>query len=166
MTQTAINEKETAKAEAAKKLAADLAEEKALNEGKTGKGTRVHIGYTRGKNSQRIKYEAFDTDQPDTVPSTIAEFAELTKVDGKMLDEGVIVSMLVDGYNSAQYANASDPIQEFVNPAWPAEIAKSFKVAVKNVALGANIALEAAVAIVKPAVEANFEKQKSGQASA
>lgn len=154
MTQTAINDKEAIKAAAKAKLEADTAEEKKLNEGRSGKGTRKTIGYTRGRSTQRIVYEAFDTDQPETLPTTQKEFMELSGIS----DEPLIVAFLIDGHNSYQYGNASDPVSEFVNPAWNSEMQSRFKVAVKNYATATEVELSTAVDLIKPGFEAAHAK--------
>jgi hypothetical protein len=77
MTQAALSDKEQ-KAEALKARSADMDKrEKALNEGKSGVGTRYFLAMTRGKNPQEIKFEAFDDAQPDTLPKTIKQFLEV-----------------------------------------------------------------------------------------
>jgi len=40
------------------------------NAARTGVGTRVRIGQTRGKNPLVISWEAFDESKPDTLPTT------------------------------------------------------------------------------------------------
>lgn len=149
MTVAAQTEKEAAKAAAKAKEAADLAEEKRLNEGRTGKGTRATVGYTRGKGSQRIIYESFDESQPDTLPTSLDEFMSLSKV----RDEAAIVSLLIDGFNSLAYSNASDPVGEFANPAWDAETTTRFKNAVKNYVAATGTSVEDAAALIRPGID-------------
>lgn len=151
MTQAAQTDKEALKAAAKAKLEADTAEEKRLNEGRTGKGTRATVGYTRGKGSQRIIYESFDESQPDTLPSSLDEFMSLSEVK----DEKAIVALLIDGFNSSQYANASDPISEYANVAWPDEVQKQFKVSVRNLVNATNgvLSLEAAATVIRTEID-------------
>ncbi len=87
MTTAALEDKEAIKKAKEAKQEADLAEEKSLNANRTGKGTRIAIGYTRGKGSQRVKYEAFDEALPETLPVSIAEFMELAKVESSFLPD-------------------------------------------------------------------------------
>lgn len=122
-----------------------------INAARTGKGTRVKVGSTRGKNPQVISFENFDEGKPETLPLTLSEFMEVTKVS----DEKVIVSMLIDGFNSQAYTNASDPVAEFVNPAWSDEVQKQFRIVVRNYANATGVSLEQAVALIKPGIEAS-----------
>jgi hypothetical protein len=126
------------------------AEATAENAKRSGKGTRVKVGSTRGKNPQPISFENFDEEQPDTLPKTLSEFMEITKVS----DENVIVSYLVDGFNAQMYTAASDPIAEFVNPAWDEDTRKGFRIVVRNYAQNAKVSIEDAVALIKPGIEA------------
>ena len=41
------------------------------NAKRSGVGTRVRVGQTRGKNPQVISWEAFDESQPDTLPKGV-----------------------------------------------------------------------------------------------
>ena len=119
-----------------------------LNEGKTGKGTRTMLGMTRGRNPQEIQYEAFDESQPDTLPKTLSEFMEVAKV----TDEPAIVSFLIDGFNSAQYTAASDPVAEFVDASWPDDVQKQFRIVVRNYSNATGVSIEDAVALIKPGI--------------
>lgn len=122
-----------------------------LNAGKSGKGTRFVLANTRGKGSVQIKYAAFDSDVVGSLPETVSEFMDLSGV----TDEGELVSFLITGFNDASYKRASDPVSEFVNPAWPNEIAESFKLAVKNL-VKAGLDIDKVVAMVKPGIDASF----------
>lgn len=126
------------------------------NKTRTGKGTRIRVGQTRGKNPQVISWEAFDDAQPDTLPATLAEFMEISGVK----EEPSIVGMLIDGYNNQAYSSASDPIKEFVNPAWDEETVSRFRIVVRNYAANAEVSLEDAVALIKPGVEKAFASRK------
>lgn len=157
-----LDEKEARK-EALKARSEAMGKKEAeLNAGRTGKGTRAAVGMTRGKNPQEVTYEAFDETQPDTLPKTLSEFMDLTKVS----DENVIVSYLIDGFNSASYDAASDPIKEFVNPAWSDEMQKQFRIVVRQYASGASIPIEDAVALIKPGIEAAHAKAQASTAPA
>ena len=163
--ETQVNEKEAAK-EALKAREKDMAErEKKLNEGRTGKGTRVFLGMTRGRNPQEIQYEAFDESQPDTLPSDLNDFMQLYKAQHKVdVTEAQVVSFLIDGYNSANYTAASDPIAEFVDASWPEELQKQFRTVVRNYSSGASISIDDAVALLKPGFVAAAQKLASQSA--
>ena len=149
----------TAEQKAAKeRLSAEVkaAEEKATAENATrsGKGTRVSVGMTRGRNPQVISFEEFDDVLPETLPTTLSEFMEVAKVQ----DEKLIVEYLIDGFNSAQYTQASDPVAEFVDATWPEEVQKAFRLVVRNYAANANVSIEDAVALIKPGIVASQKK--------
>lgn len=126
------------------------AKEKELNASRTGKGTRVKIGATRGKNSQEIQYEAFDESLTDTLPVSVDEFMSLTGVN----DEKVLLGYLIDGFNAANYTAASDPVAEFIEPTWDDETKKQFRLVVRNYASGAGVSLDDAVKLIKPGIVA------------
>jgi hypothetical protein len=130
------------------------AREEKLNEGKTGKGVRTFLGMTRGRNPQEIQYEAFDDSKPDTLPTTLSEFMEVAKVQ----DEKVIVSYLIDGFNSAAYTAASDPVAEFVDASWSDEVQKQFRLVVRNYSNATGVSIEDAVALIKPGIMASQKK--------
>lgn len=145
----------------AKQTEVDSINEKRLVDGpeKDGKVTRVYpkgtllrMGQTRGKNPQIVVWEAFDESLPETLPVNLKEFMELTKV----ADEKSILSFVIDGFNSAQYTAASDPIAEYVNPAWPDDVQKQFRMAVRSYSNSADASIEDAVALIKPGVEKKF----------
>ena len=120
---------------------------------RSGKGTRVRVGQTRGKNPKVISWEAFDTDKPETLPTTADEFMTLTGT----ADEKVFVGYLVDGYNASQYAAASDVLSEYVEANWPDSLAKQFKLAVNNYVNAAGVSVDDAVKLLKPAIQKSFE---------
>lgn len=151
-----LDEKEARKEAIKARSEAMAAKEKTLNEGRTGKGTRAAVGMTRGKNPQEVTYEAFDESQPDTLPKTLSEFMDLVAEEHKT--EQAIVGFIVDGYNSAMYSAASDPIAEFVNSAWPKELQTQFRMVVRNYSTGANLPIEDAVKLIKPGIEAAYQK--------
>lgn len=139
---------EAAKSE--QEIALEAAETKATetNKARTGKGTRIKVGQTRGRNPQVISYEVFDESQPDTLPKTLSEFMEIAKVS----DENIIVSYLLDGYNSANYVQASDPVAEFVEASWPDDVQKQFRLVVRNYSNATGVSIEDAVALIKPGI--------------
>jgi len=140
----------TDEAKTEQELALEAAEAKATetNSARTGKGTRVKVGQTRGRNPQVISYEVFDESNPETLPKTLTEFMDISKVS----DEQAIVSYLLDGYNSASYIMASDPVAEFVEASWPEEVQKQFRIVVRQYAAGAQVSIEDAVALIKPGI--------------
>ncbi len=144
----------TAQTAREKELEAAQAKAVETNKTRTGKGTRVRVGQTRGKNPQVISWEAFDDSQPDTLPATLPEFMEITKTQ----EEKAIVGYLIDGYNDAQYTAASDPIAEFVNPTWSDDVQKQFRLVVRNYSNATGVSLEDAVALIKPGIEASQKK--------
>jgi hypothetical protein len=145
-----------AKAEALKARTAEIeAEEKEANKDRSGKGTRVMISMSRGRNPVKVTYEAFDESLKDTLPTTLSEFMEITKVQ----DEPTIMEYLIDGFNSSQYTQASDPVAEYVDASWPDDIKKGFRLVVRNYAANANVSIEDAVALIKPAYLASQAKK-------
>jgi hypothetical protein len=155
MSPVADVEKETAKEDAKKRSEEMAAEEKKLNEGRTGKGLRVFLGLTRGRNPQKVQYEGFDESQPDTLPVTLDEFMILSKVQ----DEKTIVSFLIDGFNSAAYTAASDPVAEFVDLSWPEDVQKQFRLVVRNYSNATGVSIEDAVTLIKPGIVAAQAKK-------
>lgn len=132
---------------ASKQKAADEA-----NSSRSGVGLRVRVGQTRGRNPIVISWEAFDESKPETLPKGVQEFITVTGVK----DEPSLVSYLISGYNDAAYTAASDPLAEYVNPAWPSDAATQFRLVVRNYSRGANVSLEDAVALIKPGFEKQF----------
>jgi len=145
---TEANEKQAEKEAKAARTKDMETREKALNEGKTGKGTRTMLGMTRGRNPQEIQYEAFDESQKDTLPKTLSEFMEVAKVS----DEPQIVLFLIDGFNSAAYTAASDPVAEFVDASWDDDVKKQFRLVVRNYSNATGVSIEDAVALIKPGI--------------
>ena len=152
---TPAEDVETAKAEALKARNADMEKrEKELNAGKTGKGLRSFLGMTRGRNPQEINYENWDESKPETLPTTISEFMELRKI----TDEKDIMRRLILGDNDVLYSEASDPVAEFVDPSWPDEVQKGFRIVVRNYATNAKVSIDDAVALIKPGIVASQAK--------
>jgi hypothetical protein len=139
-------------------LEAKQKEADATNATRSGVGTRVRVGQTRGKNPMVISWEAFDESKPETLPTTIANFMEVTNVK----DEPSLVSFLIGGLNDANYTAASDPLAEYVDLSWPQEAQTQFRLVVRNYSRGASVSLEDAVTLIKP----GFVKQFSAQPSA
>lgn len=130
------------------------AEVLAENAKRTGKGTRLKFGSTRGKGTMPIKYEFFDEAQPDTLPGSLAEFASLTGIQ----DPATLLGFILVGYNDAQYVAASDPIAEFVVPSWPDERKLAFRLAVRNyskamTSAGIETSIEDAAVFIKGRME-------------
>jgi hypothetical protein len=127
------------------------------NKSRTGKGTRVRVGATRGKNPQAISYEAFDESKAETLPLTLSEFMEVTKPFGGDVEK-TIVEWLIGGFNDAQYTAASDPIAEFVENYWPDDVQKQFRLVVRNYSNATGVSIEDAVKLIKPGIEAAQKK--------
>lgn len=124
------------------------------NKQQTGVGLRKRVGQTRGKNPQIIEWLAFDDSKPETLPKEMVQFSEVTEVS----DEPSLVRLLIIGYNQDQYTSASDPLKEFVNPAWSDDVQTQFRIVVRNYSKGANVSLDDAVNLIKPGFEAQFGK--------
>jgi len=136
--------------------------ESKLNEGKTGKGTRTMLSLSRGRNPIEVQYEAFDESKPDTLPATLSEFMSLTGIDKMSGDSGekTFVSYAIDGFNSASYTLASDPIAEFQEASWPDDVQKTFRSVIRGYAQNANVSIEDAVALIKPGFVASQSVEK------
>jgi hypothetical protein len=122
------------------------------NAKRSGVGTRIKVGSTRGKATQNIKYEFFDESQPDTCPKTVEQFVSITGIKAN----SELCELLIVGYNDKQYTEASDPIAEFVNPAWPDDVKLQFRTVVRNLAKMQNITISEASDLVKPGTEKKF----------
>lgn len=124
------------------------------NATRSGVGTRLKVGKTRGKASIVIGWEAFDESKPETLPKSIQGFMDVTGVK----DEPTLTEYLISGYNDANYTEASDPLKEFVDPTWPSDAQTQFRLVVRNYSRGAMVSLDEAVALIKP----GFSKQFKG----
>lgn len=133
-------------------LEAKQKEADTTNTARTGVGTRVRVGQTRGKNPMVISWDAFDESKPETLPTSIQQFMEVTSVK----DEPSLVSFLIGGLNDANYTAASDPLAEYVDLAWPQEVQTQFRLVVRNYSRGASVPLEDAVALIKPGFVKQF----------
>ncbi len=138
----------------AKEIELEAAQAKAdeVNKARTGVGMRQRVGQTRGKNPLVITWDAFDESKPDTLPTTIQQFMEVTGVK----DEPSLVGFLIGGVNDANYTAASDPLAEFVDLTWPPEAQTQFRLVVRNYSRGAQVSLEDAVALIKPGFVKQF----------
>lgn len=132
----------------------EAAQEKAeeTNKTRTGVGTRVRVGQTRGRNPMVISWEAFDESLPETNPKSISNFMEVTSVK----DEPTLVSFLISGYNDLAYTSASDPLKEYVDGTWSQDVQNQFRLVVRNYSRGAGVSLEDAVALIKPGFVKQF----------
>lgn len=122
---------ETTDLVAARKDAEDAAAKAkcdAANSAKTGVGTRLHFGRTRGKGSSLVFWEAFDESKPETLPKDSVEFQNVTNV----TDPVKLLNYLIEGYNAEQYEAASDPIAEYIVPTWDTDKVKQFRIVVRN----------------------------------
>lgn len=150
MTTVAERDEKAERKEALKARAEDMAKREAeLNSGRTGKGLRVFLGMTRGKNPQEIQYEGFDEAKPETLPANVQEFMETTAVSG---DDPRLLDFLIRGFNDWSYEQASDPIAEHVEASWPEDIQKNFRMVVRNYVSATKCSIEDAVALIKPGI--------------
>lgn len=131
--------------------------DKANAERAKSKGLRVKVGFTRGKGSLPIKWEAFDDAIPESLPASLKEFNELTgtKTEAELLEYAIV------GFNDAQYTAASDPIAEHVNPAWDKDTQGQFRLVVRNMSKVLGKSIDDVVAMIKPGVEAAFAAKAS-----
>lgn len=137
-------------------LEAKQKEADAANATRTGVGTRLRVGQTRGKNPMVISWESFDESKPETLPTSIQQFMDITSVK----DEPALVSFLIGGLNDANYTAASDPLAEYVDLSWAPEVQTQFRLVVRNYSRGASVSLEDAVALIKPGFEKQFSASK------
>lgn len=147
-------EQKTALELAREKAEAEVKVENAKRVGPDGKpklGPRLSVGATRGKATQVIKFEEFDTALPETLPKSVAQFMEL--VTNK---EDTLVDYLIRGFNHASYEAASDPLAAYVVDSWAADVQSTFRQAVRNYSRGLGIPLEDAVNIIRPGFVAKF----------
>ena len=150
--QAVIDAKEAAVAEA--KAKAD-----ATNATRSGKGTRLTVKSTKGRNTQVVTFEAFDKEQPDTCPKSLSEFMDMVKsMTGKDVLEADIVDSLIDGFNANAYSVASDPIAEYLDSSWTPAVQTQFKLVVRNYSNATGVSIEDAVALIKPGIVASQKK--------
>jgi hypothetical protein len=166
MSPTVAEDVEKAKAETIKARNTDMEKrEKELNAGKTGKGTRTFLGMTRGRNPIEIQYEQWDEAAKDSLPVTLSDVIEIHKSRGQEGDaaEKDIVRRWVLGDNDLLYAEASDPISEFVDKSWPDDVQKQFRLVVRNYSVGCSVSIEDAVAIIKPGFSSGQAKTQAAE---
>ena len=139
------------------KVEIESAREKAIKEAaaenakRSGIGTRLKVGATRGKNPTVITFEQWDFSKPETLPKSVAGFMEaVTSKDETLLD------FLMRGQNDALQEAASDPLAEYVSNVWSAEVQLTFRTAVRNYAKGLGLDLEDAVNIIRPGFAKKF----------
>lgn len=155
---TTAEQTEKDKAEALKARSKDMEKrEKELNASRSGKGTRAFLGLTRGRNPQEIQYENWDESLPESLPVTLSEFMDIRKI----TDEKDIIKRLILGDNDVLYAEASDPVAEYVDLSWPDDVQKGFRIVVRNYATNANVSIEDSVALIKPGIVASQKKAES-----
>lgn len=124
------------------------------NAKREGKGTRIRVGQTRGKNPQVVSWEAFDESKPETLPTSVDEFMKLSGTK----DEATYLGYLIEGFNSAQYTAASDPLAEYVEAHWSDEVQKQFRTAVRQYANAVGAPIDEAVALIKPGLDKKYPK--------
>lgn len=129
--------------------------EKELNASRSGKGLRICLGMSRGRNPVEVQYENWDEKQPDTLPVSLSEFMDLRKIS----DEAAIIKRLIAGDNDVLYDEASDPVSAFVETSWSDEVQKAFKTVVKQYSVNASVSIEDAVALIKPGIVASQAKR-------
>jgi hypothetical protein len=148
-------EKARADAVAAKQKIAD-----AENAKRTGQGTRLLVGTTRGRSTVPFTYEAFDSSLPETMPKSVEDFMGLTTT-----DDGPLLNYLVEGYNSLSEKNAADPVNEFVDASWPEDVQKRFKIVIRNYSNDANVSIEDAVSLLKPGIQKGIDAIRLAEAT-
>jgi len=144
-----MSEEQKTANDSAKDMAIKQAE--GVNLTRSGVGTRLKVGATRGKNPQVITFENFDDSKPETLPKSVAQFMEV--ITSK---EDALVDYLIRGLNEANYEAASDPLAEYVVASWAADVQLTFRTAVRNYSKGLGIPLEDAVSIIRPGFTAKF----------
>lgn len=101
-------------------------------------------GKTRGKNPRDITFKVLSA-----IPTSIKQFAEVTNTQ----TEPEICEYLFEGFNSLQYAAASDEIGEFINDAWDKDTQNQFRLAVRNYSKMTGFSIEDAVNLIKPGLD-------------
>jgi hypothetical protein len=150
-----LTQEQKDRAEKLEKLRAELAlKNKELG---TAKGLRHFAGSTRGKGSMVIQYQGFDTDSPETLPGSLAEFMQLTGVK----DEKELLALAIEGFNADAYQTASDPIAEFVNSNWDKDTQSQFRLVVRNMNKSMGISIEEAANMVRPGIEKKLAQSAS-----
>jgi hypothetical protein len=145
-----------AAAVAAKQKIAD-----AENAKRTGQGTRLLVGTTRGRSTVPFTYEAFDVSLPETMPKSVEDFMTLTTT-----EDAPLLGYLIEGYNSLSEKNAADPVNEFVDASWPEDVQKRFKIVIRNYSNDANVSIEDAVSLLKPGIQKGIDAMRAVPATA
>lgn len=112
-------------------------------------------GRTRGKNPRDIEYQAFDLESPDSLPKTMGEFSEVTKV----TEEKDFLELLIAGFNDSQYSAASDEIGEYVQDYWDKDYQNQFRLTVRNFSKISGKTIEETVDMLKMAIDAGWDKR-------
>lgn len=161
--ETAVSEKEANKLalKAREKEIAD--KEKELNSSLSGKGLRWFVGLTRGRNPQMVQYQGFDESQPLTLPTSVNEFISLAGIPADNDGEKKVVGFLIDGYNSASFTEASDPVAEYVDASWPEDVQKAFRITIRQYSATAGVSIEDAVKLIKPGIAAGVAAKAANQ---
>lgn len=114
----------------------------------------VKTGKTRGRNPRDIEYQAFDVENPDSLPKTMEEFVQVT---GKgSLEE--LLEYLVAGFNYSAYSAASDEIGEFVKDEWSKEYQAQFRITIRNFSKVSQQSIEEVVEMLMPAIDKGWAK--------
>lgn len=114
-------------------------------------------GKTRGKNPRPIKFNILNQ-----IPKDMPEFMEVTGVKS----QSELVELLYEGFNSSQYAAASDEIGEFINDAWDKETQNQFRLAVRNHSKLTGDSIEDVANMLRPSVDKAFAKRQAEAAAA
>ena len=165
------DEKPTAEevaAKAAREAAMKIAEDKAtaINATRSGKGTRLLVGATRGRQSVPFTYEAWDKSKPETLVESVEDFSTILGIPGTDDGEKVMVNYLMEGYNEVSLTAASDPVSEYVDLTWDDDVQKRFRIVIRNYAENANVDIATAVGLIKPGISAAQEAAKAAKAAA
>lgn len=154
-----MSEQNPTPAEIAAKEAAKKAREEATaakqkladaeNATRSGMGTRQVVGTTRGRNTVPFIYEAFSGDFADSLPKSVDDFLGFTKLDG---DNPLVVTYLIEGYNSISESNGSDPLNEYIDSTWPEDVQKRFKVVIRNYSQDSNMSIEDTVDLLRDGI--------------
>ena len=127
------------------------------NSKRSGVGTRVRVGQTKGKSPMIITWEAFDDSIPESLPTSFKEFVAVTGVEEEYAkDKPCLVAFLIAGANELNYTTASDPLAEYVEPTWPADAQTNFRLVVRNYARSLTVPIDEAVALIKPGYVKQF----------
>lgn len=129
------------------------AEKKATetNKTRTGIGTRIAVGKTRGKGTTVFSYEHFDDSLPDTLPKTFADANAALQAIGFGVTEPDLVELLILGANEKLYKAASDELAQYINPVWEKAVQNQFRLVVRNYAKGTGEPLDEVAEMMRAA---------------